>query len=393
MSNKILCRFGEVSTKLGNRNDFIKILKKNLQVAFNEIDGVSIERKFDHIIIHYNPVDQQVLVDRLKTVFGLSSFSIVEEVDLSLEKIVEVCSMLMSKQPSSTFKVITKRMNKSFPYSSDEINRAVAASILKSTEHVVDVKKPEIPVKIEIKHHKAFVSVETFVGLQGMPVRMANRGALMLSGGFDSPIAGYMANKRGIEYIAIHFETIPFTSLQALDKVLKLAQKVSLYQNKTEVYVVPFAPVQMKINEYVPESYRIIVMRRMMVRIANEIAKVHGASVLITGESVGQVASQTISSITRINEVSDLLILRPLITYDKNEIISIAKTIDTFDISVLPYDDCCSVFTPSEPITNPLKEKTERFESFYDYTPEINQAIVDVKKYVVNPKEIIIDKE
>ena len=393
MSNKILCRFGEVSTKTGNRKDFIKILKRNIQYALAEYPDVSIERKFDHMVIMYQTENQDAIIQRLKTVFGLSSFSVVEEVELSLESIIKISVALISKQAKSSFKVITKRTNKSFTYTSDEINRAVASAILENTTHTVDVRNPDIFVKIEIKHHSAFVSVETYLGLQGMPVRMAGRGALLLSGGFDSPIAGYMANKRGLEYIAIHFETIPFTSLQALDKVLRLAQKISLYQNKTEVYVVPFASVQLKINEFVPESYRITIMRRMMVRIANEIAKLHGASALISGESVGQVASQTIPSLTRIDEVSELLILRPLITFDKNEIIEIAKNIDTFDISVLPYDDCCNVFTPSVPITNPLKEKTERFESFYDYTDEIQDAIANVVRYNVNPNEIEQEKE
>ncbi len=394
MSHKILCRFGEVSTKVGNRKEFIKILKRNIQVALSDCDDIKIERTFDRLIIHYDKKDEQVIVKKLRKMFGLSSFSIIKEVELSLETIVNVTTQLMKEKDATTFKVITKRSNKLFEYDSDEINRAVAASILKNTNHKVDVHQPAIPIRIEIKHHHGYVSVETFKGLMGMPVRMANRGALMLSGGFDSPVAGYLANKRGIECIAIHFETIPFTSLQALDKVLHLAQKISVYQNKMEVYVVPFVQVQLKINEYVPESYRIIIMRRMMMRIANHLAKAHGAKVIITGESVGQVASQTISSMERINEVSELLVLRPLATYDKTEIIELAKQLDTFDLSSLPYDDCCSVFTPDKPITNPLKEKTIRFESFYDYQEKIEKAIAHTVRYMVDETSISkVEKE
>lgn len=389
MSSKILCRFGEVSTKTGNRKEFVKLLKKNIQVALRDLRVESIDRTFDRLFINYNPKDEEEIIRRLHYVFGLSSFSIVVETALSQEDIVNKVTDLMKKQASSTFKVITRRLNKHWLHTSDDINRAVAGSILRHTDHKVDVHHPKIPIKIEIKHHNAYVSVETYQGAKGMPVRMSGKCALLLSGGLDSPVAGILANKRGIELVGIHFETIPFTSLQALDKVLSLAQKISVFQNRLNVLVVPFAPIQMKINEYVPESYRIIVMRRMMIRIANQLAQRVKADGLISGESVGQVASQTLASITRIDEVSSQLILRPLIMYDKEEIIALAKQWDTFELSTLPYDDCCSVFTPEHPTTNPFKEKTERFESFYDYSQLIQQAIHDTIPYKINPKEII----
>ena len=260
MPNKILCRFGEVSTKMGNRKDFVRLLKRNIQIALIDFNVESIDRTFDRLYINYDPVDENEIIERLKTVFGLSSFSVVVETSLDKDDIVQKATELMKKQPLSSFKVITRRLNKNWLYTSDDINRAVAGSILKHTDHIVDVHHPEIPIKIEIKHHNAYVSVETYRGAGGMPVRMAGKGALLLSGGLDSPVAGVLANKRGIEIVGIHFETIPYTSLQALDKVLSLAQKISVYQNKLDVLVVPFAPVQMKINEFVPESYRIIVM-------------------------------------------------------------------------------------------------------------------------------------
>jgi thiamine biosynthesis protein ThiI len=393
MSNKILCRFGEVSTKTGNRKEFVKLLKKNIHVALLDFKVESIERTFDRLFINYDSIDEEPIIQRLLTVYGLSSFSVVVETKLNKEDIVNKATELMIKQPVSTFKVITRRLNKNWLHTSDDINRAVASSVLKHTDHTVDVHHPQIPVKVEIKHHNAYVSVETYQGAMGMPVRMAGKGALLLSGGLDSPIAGVLANKRGIELIGIHFETIPYTSIQALDKVLSLAQKISVYQNRLNVLVVPFAEVQMKINEFVPESYRIIVMRRMMIRIANQLAKLHKASVLITGESVGQVASQTLSSITRIDEVSDQLILRPLITYDKEEIIALAKKWKTFELSTLPYDDCCSMFTPEHPTTNPFKEKTERFESFTDYTEAIEQAVNNTITYKITPKAIVKESE
>ncbi len=393
MPNKILCRFGELSTKQGNRNEFIKLLKKNIQVALREFDSIEIKRTFDRLIISYDDIDEQAIIDILKTVFGLSSFSIIRAMDLDMDAIISfIIEQMMQKAPSK-FKVYSRRLNKSFQYTSDDINRMVATSILKNTEHVVDVHQPEIKIRIECKHHQAFVSLETYRGPMGMPVRMAGKGLLLLSGGFDSPVAGYLANKRGIEYAAIHFETVPFTSLKATDKVLKLAQKLSLYQNSTQVLVVPFAKVQMVINETVPESYRITIMRRMMVRIANQLADTVYASVLITGESVGQVASQTLSSMIRIDEVSEKMIVRPLVTYDKDEIIDIARKVDTYDLSILPFDDCCTVFTPAHPITNPLKEKTERFESFGEYEAVIADAIKHTKYYKINKSKIIEEQE
>ncbi len=393
MSNKILCRFGEVSTKGSNRNEFVKLLKRNIHFALQDFDQISIERTFDRLYINYRNEDQNSIIDILKTVFGLSTFSVVQQVDLNIDTIITTTTQaMMNKQPTS-FKVITRRLNKNIPYDSNDVNRLVATSILKNTEHHVDVHEPEIPIRIEIKHHHAYVSVDTYQGLKGLPVRMAGKGALLLSGGFDSPIAGYLANKRGIEYVGIHFETVPFTSLQAIDKVLKLAKTISIYQNKTQVLVVPFAKVQMIINQTVPESYRITIMRRMMVRIANRLAEAYHASVLITGECVGQVASQTLSSMQRIDEVSEKLILRPLITYDKDEIIQMAKQLKTFDISVLPFEDCCTVFTPAHPITNPLKAKTERFESFGEYDEAIEEAITKTRRYMINKNSITEDKE
>ena len=393
MSNKILCRFGELSTKRGNRNEFIKLLKKNIQVGLREFDHIDIERTFDRLIISYEQKDEQPIIDILKTVFGLSSFSIVKAIELDIDSIITYITEQMRLKEPTTFKVFTTRLNKSFLSSSDEINRMVATSILKNTKHTVDVRQPDVKIRIECKHHQAFVSLNTYKGPMGMPVRMAGKGLLLLSGGFDSPIAGYLANKRGIEYAAIHFETVPFTSLAAVDKILKLAQKLSLYQNNTQVLVVPFAKVQMIINHTVPESYRITIMRRMMVRIANQLAHQVYASVLITGESVGQVASQTLSSMIRIDEVSDHMILRPLITYDKEEIVALAKQLDTYDLSILPFDDCCSVFTPEHPITNPLKEKTERFESFGDYQQAIEHAIANTKYYRVNTHKIVEEQK
>ncbi len=393
MRNKILCRLGEVSTKIGNRNEFIKILKKNVQVALRDCNNIVVDRSFDKMIITYDAIEQDQVVKALSYVFGLSSYSIIEVVELDLDKIVDVALKLMLKQEASTFKVFTKRSNKQFPYLSDAINRAVASKVLQETEHKVDVHQPQIPIRIEIKQNEAYVSVETFMGLKGLPVRMAGRGALLLSGGFDSPVAGYLANKRGLEYIAIHFETMPYTSLQALDKVLKLAQKISIYQNQIDVYVVPFTMVQLEINQHVPESYRITMMRRMMMRIANEIAKANRARVLISGESLGQVASQTISSLETIDQASSQLILRPVITHDKMEIIDIAKAIDTYDLSTLPYDDCCSVFTPKHPTTNPSIEKALRYESFYDYESQLKVAIEETKKYIVNSDNISLVKE
>lgn len=384
----VMVALAEVSTKGENRKQFVKILKKNLLVATSRFGMVTIRQTYDRLYIDTQDVDPQIVLDICSKTFGISWYALVVAVDVDFDRIVATASLLALKSSKSTFKVVSKRINKGLPYTSDQLNRAIAHQILIHSDKKVDLHHPDLVIKVEVKFTQTYISVDQYQGLGGLPVRMAGRGTLLLSGGFDSPVAGYLINKRGMEYIAVHFATTPFTSFDAIEKVKDLAQQLSIYQNKVQLYVVNFTPIQLKINEFIPESYRIIIMRRMMVRVANELSKIHGASCLISGESLGQVASQTISSITAIDQVSELVILRPTISYDKVEILALASKIGTYDLSNQPHLDCCQIFTPTSPTTNPLPHKVARFESFTDYSELIEQAVQSVKAYWITPTTI-----
>lgn len=368
-------RFAELSTKGKNKKDFVRLLRKNINEAMRGFDGVKVVGSFDRIYVYLNGADDKAVLARLQQIFGISTISLAVKVEQDIEKMTEVAVALMKRETPTTFKVVTRRADKTFPLVTDQINRALGMAILDNTAHVVDVHDPKIKVLVEVRPAEVYITVNTVQGAHGFPVGIQGKAMLLLSGGIDSPVAAYFSNKRGIELECVHFQSPPYTSIAALNKVLDLARKLTAGQSEIRVHVINFTDLQLQINHYIPESYRITIMRRMMIRIADGLAKKRKCKALITGECVGQVASQTLDSIQVISDVAVLPILRPLVMFDKNDIISVAEKIGTFDISIRPFEDCCTVFTPINPVTRPAIHKAEFYEKAFDFWPYVIECI------------------
>lgn len=381
----ILIRYGELSTKGKNRKDFISRLTQNVRNALSEYDALSYQKTFDRLYIYLNGTDETEVLERLKKVFGIQSFSCAVKVDSDLDQMIETSLKIAQTSEGKTFKVETRRHDKKFFKTSDEINRAVASKILKTTDWKVDVHLPDLRIQIEVRENCTYIMKETIQGAGGYPVGVGGKSLLLLSGGIDSPIAGYLAMKRGVQVECIHYASPPYTSSSAQKKVMDLASRISVYQGSIKVTVIPFTDLQLAIYEHCDESYAITIMRRMMFRIAEEVAKRHGCLALVTGESIGQVASQTLESMNAINTVINMPVVRPVACFDKLEIIDLAKKIDTYETSILPFEDCCTIFTPKSPVTRPTVKKCEQYESRFDFEPLIQKCIDEATVVWVKP--------
>ncbi len=380
VSKMLMIHFGELYTKGKNRRDFIRQLTNNIKEVVANFK-VQIETRHDHIYIkNIKEKDVAEITKRLQNVSGIHAISEVIEFPLDLEKVKQFALELILELKPKTFKVITKRKDKLFPLTSDEINRSVASHILKNAEIKVDVHNPELPLRLEIDKSRILVVGKRYDGLGGYPLGAAGKGLVLLSGGIDSPVAAYLMIRRGIKIAAIHFAAPPYTSEEVLKKIEALTAKLNNYQPHIRLYVVPFTKLQLAIYEHATSGYAITLMRRTMLRISTVIAKRHGYKVLVTGDSLGQVSSQTLESLVVINEVTNYPIIRPLATLDKNEIIKIAKDIETYPISILPYEDCCTIFPVTNSVTSPKLEDAVLFESKFDYESLISEAIRDTKK-------------
>lgn len=376
----VMIHFGELYTKGKNRRDFILQLTQNIKEVSAPFK-VHIETRHDHIYIkNIQENNLQEIIKRLQNVSGIHAISEVVEFPLDLEKVKQFVLSLVLELKPKTFKVITKRKDKLFPLRSDEVNRSIASHILKNAEIKVDVHDPELPLRLEIDTNRILVVGKRYDGLGGYPLGAAGKGLVLLSGGIDSPVAAYLMIRRGIKIAAIHFAAPPYTSEEVLKKIENIVAKLNNYQPCIRLYVVPFTNLQLAIYEHSTGGYAITLMRRMMLRISTIIAKRHGYKVLVTGDSLGQVSSQTLESLVVINEVTNYPIIRPLATVDKNEIIKIAKGIQTYPISILPYEDCCTIFPVTNSVTSPKLEDALRFESKFDYESLISEAISDTKK-------------
>ena len=381
----ILVRFGELSTKGKNKKDFIKRLAQNMQLALKDYSNLTFERTRDHVYIHLNGTDPYEIAPILKNVFGLRSFAPTLKTENDLDAIVEASAAVMEGR-KGTFKVITKRANKAFPVHSDEVNRAVASRILKTyPELKVDVHEPDYSLIVEIRNQATYVMADTIMGLGGYPVGVGGKAMLMLSGGIDSPVAGYLTMKRGVEIECIHYASMPYTSQEALNKVKELARIISAYQGRIKLHVVPFTDLQLAIYRYCDEEYAITIMRRMMYRLAERMAERNKCLAIVNGESIGQVASQTLESMGVINAVTTMPVIRPVVTYDKLEIIDLAEKINTYETSILPYEDCCTIFTPKNPVTKPHIHKVEKQEAAFDFEPLIEEAIEKTENITIYP--------
>ncbi|MBE6115797.1 MAG: tRNA 4-thiouridine(8) synthase ThiI [Erysipelotrichaceae bacterium] len=382
----ILVRFGELSTKGKNKNDFIKRLTVNMQRALQDYPRLRFERTRDHVYIHLNGTDPKEISPILQKVFGLRSFAPTIKAENNEEAILEAAKQLMAGK-NGTFKVITRRANKNFPIHSDEMNRKVASVILHryGPGLKVDVHEPDYPVIVEIRNEATYLMAETTMGLGGYPVGVGGKALLMLSGGIDSPVAGYLTMKRGVEIECIHYASMPYTSQEALNKVKELARIISGYQGRIKLHIVPFTKTQLEIYRNCDEQYAITIMRRMMYRIAQKIAEKNNCLAIVNGESIGQVASQTLESMSVINKVVDIPVIRPVVTYDKLEIIDLANNIGTYDVSILPYEDCCTIFTPKNPVTRPHINKVVNQEERFNWEPLIEEAADTTETLMIYP--------
>lgn len=367
MEKLILIKYGELTTKKGNRNQFINRLSENIKV-----DGKIIKKR-DRMYIIPNNFDETI--NKLKKVFGLQGIVVAYKVNTNTDDIKSGVLEVLKNENFKTFKVETKRANKNFEIKSMDFNNVIGGLVLKNFDCKVDVHNPDIIIHIEIRED-TYIYTNEIKGSGGYPVGIQGKGILMLSGGIDSPVAGYLALKRGIDIDCLYFDSPPHTSVEAKNKVIKLANILNEYSGNINLLIVPFTKLQEAIYKNVPSEYNITILRRMMYRIATNINKKY--KVVVNGESIGQVASQTLTSINVINSVTNFPIIRPVACLDKLEIIEIAKKIGTYETSILPFEDCCTIFVPKHPVINPKLEKCLEYEKF-NYQELIDECINNIE--------------
>lgn len=383
----IMVRFGELSTKGKNKKDFIRVLANNIKNALRDFSNVSIETRFDHIYVVLNGNEPEPIIEVLQDVSGIHSLSLVYKTDPDIENLKKVSLELIQKEEGQTFKVKAKRADKSYPIISEDIIRHVAGVILANTNLKVDVHNPDILLSIEIRQEGAYVFCKTYPAAGGYPLGVGGKIMHMLSGGIDSPVAAYLLMRRGIKIECIHFASPPYTNVGVIEKLKDLLSRLNKYQPEIRLNIIPFTKIQEEIYRNADESYAITIMRRMMFRLADRLAHRRRCPAISSGESVGQVASQTLESMYTINEVTSLPVLRPVVTMDKVDIIKLARKIDTYDISIRPFEDCCTIFAPKSPKTKPSLEKAKEFEEKFDYESLINEALDNVEVIYVKKED------
>lgn len=389
----IMIRYGELSTKGKNKRDFINQLARNIKESLKEFKKLEYQTRHDHIYVLLHGENYDQIKERLKDVSGIASFSLVYRVPSELEAIKSASLELLNAENKNTFKVKTKRTDKTFPLHSDQMNREVATTILKNTSYKVDIHNPDVLLSITIRNNDTYLFLDGIKGAGGYPLGIQGKGLMMMSGGIDSPVATYLMMKRGIKMECIHFASPPYTSEAVIEKIIDLLKVLNRYQSEIKLYVVPFTDLQTKIYEVAKESYAITIMRRMMYRISERVATHHNDLIICNGESIGQVASQTLKSMKEIENVVHLPVIRPLAIFDKVDIISLSRKIGTYDISIRPYEDCCTIFDPKNPTTQPKREVIEKIESEFDYDAYIKEAIAGIKSYIIKKdSEEDIDK-
>ena len=378
MNRVILIKYGELTTKKDNRKIFVKALLNNL---INKLNGIDVNINYDlsRMYIEFNEKDLDIITKKINKVFGIHAYTIAYKIQTDINLIENTILNVLEKIDFKTFKVETKRSDKSFPIESIEFSKKIGGLILKNKKNIsVDVHNPEITFHIEIRHDYTYLYFNDYKGCGGYPSGTQGKGLLMLSGGIDSPVAGYLAMKRGISIDCVYFEAIPHTSIEAREKVINLSKKLLEYTNNINLYVVPFTEIQEAIYKNCDDTYIITIMRRMMYRIMEKLVKKYKAHVIINGESIGQVASQTLTSMEVINDVTNIPVIRPVACLDKLEIIKISEEIDTYNISILPFEDCCTVFVPRHPVINPKLEKAIEEENKFNYNEMIDKAIDNI---------------
>ena len=390
MREVMLIKNGELAMKGLNRSTFEVALVKNLHTSLKSLGEFDIRRAQSTIFVEprSEDIDWDLACERVSKVFGLAAFTRARLCEKDMAVILEntVDYLQDALEEVSTFKVEAKRADKTFPLTSPQICATTGEYLLEKFPHLsVDVHEPEFTVMIEIRDFGAYIHAPQTPGAGGMPVGTGGKAAILISGGIDSPVAAWMMAKRGIELSGIHFASPPYTSERAEQKVLSLIGKVAQYAGKIPVYIVPFTHIQEEIGKHCPEDLFTLIMRRFMMRISQKLADIHHCEALITGESVGQVASQTMTAIACTEAVCDMPVFRPLSGMDKEEIIRISRKIDTFDISIQPYEDCCTVFTPRHPRTHPKRDMIELAEQALDVDALVEEAVAGVRRVMIYP--------
>ncbi|GEL77161.1 tRNA uracil 4-sulfurtransferase ThiI [Tenuibacillus multivorans] len=376
----ILVRYGELALKGKNKKSFIQILKRNVERKLSAFPNIKVKAKRDHMYILLNGEDHEPILENCKDIIGIQSFSLAMKVENEEEKIKAGALKALILEEGQTFKITAKRPNKDFPISSQDMNQILGGHLLRNTNGwSVDVHEPDVEIRVEIRHDATYITSKKIEGQGGLPVGTTGKSLLLMSGGIDSPVAGYLAMNRGVEIEAIHFHSPPFTSDRAKQKVEDLARVLTKYGGDVKVHFVPFTEIQQKIFQEAPENYGMTIMRRLMMRISEMVAKNRDILSLTTGESLGQVASQTMESMHAINEVTNYPIIRPLVAMDKVDIIDISKEIGAYEISIRPYEDCCTIFVPKAPKTRPRREKVNEFERPIDFSEDIEKALSEIE--------------
>lgn len=387
--SEIMVRYGELSTKGKNRMRFINKLKRNIQDVLSIYPEVHVAADRDRCHVFLNGQDYAPVAESLKQIFGIQAFNPVYRLpkDVAvLEKAVQEIMTGLYKE-GLTFKVAAKRADHSFELDSRELNHALGDAVFRALPSIqAQMKKPDVTLKVEIRDEAAYISHEEIKGAGGLPVGTSGKGMLMLSGGIDSPVAGYLALKRGVDIEAVHFASPPYTSPGALKKAHDLTRKLTKFGGNIQFIEVPFTEIQEEIKEKAPEAYLMTLTRRFMMRITDRIREERNGLVIINGESLGQVASQTLESMQAINAVTNTPIIRPVVTMDKLEIIDIAEKIDTFNISIQPFEDCCTIFAPDRPKTNPKIKNAEQYERRMDVEGLVERAVAGIMITEITPQ-------
>lgn len=394
---EIMVRYGELSTKHRNRVDFIRQLGENVKHALHSFKKLNVSAQFDRLHVRLHGDDAESVMRHLKGVFGIENFSPVVRVDKTMDAakpvVIEMVKELDHGQ-GTTFKIETHRQDKKFPLDTYGVNNALGSTVIQHFPKIkAKMKNPDIVVRVEVRDNGIFLMTKKIAGAGGLPVGTGGRATAMLSGGIDSPVAAYLAMKRGVRVAMIHYYSPPYTSLQALNKAKALTAKIAKYCGHIDFIQVPFTKIQEEIKEKVPEGYLMTIQRRLMYRVAVAITLQRHDCGVFNGESLGQVASQTLESMFAINDVTTMPILRPLLSMDKNQIIKIARDIGTYKLSILPYEDCCTVFTPPSPRTKPNLEKTRKYEKLIDVKSLVHKAVANTKVTRIYPDDDYLDPE
>lgn len=378
MKTRILIRYGELSTKGRNKKMFTQKLASNIKKALVDYPQVKVIPDYDFMYLDLHEAPEEAVIEKVKPIFGIQSISPVYIIEKDMEVAKKVVLDLLSQEDleGKTFKIMTRRSDHTFEMDTNQINLFLGDAVLEAFPDIkVQLKQPDITVRIDVRREHLMVSLKTIQGAGGLPVGTSGRAMLMLSGGIDSPVAGYLAMKRGMEIQCVHFASPPYTSPQALEKTKLLAAKIARFGGSIQFLTVPFSRIQEEIKKSVPEAYLMTIMRRFMLRITDQLRENARALAIANGESVGQVASQTLDSMVAINDVTNTPIIRPVATMDKLDIIKVAEEIDTFELSIQPFEDCCTVFAPPSPKTKPKLEKARQYEQRLDVEGLIKEAV------------------